>query len=191
MAIDQAPSDVAGTAPVPIVGLEVDVATHHELSQLLALEARLLDDRRFDEWLQLFADDIHYWMPTRYNRLAREMDREVAARNEVANFDEDKRSLGQRVFRLATGMAWAEDPPSRTRHLVTNVWARPTDDPDEFDVQSYFLTYRNRGDTECDIWAGKRDDLVRRVGDRQWQIARRTILLDQATILSKNLSVFF
>ena len=189
MAIDEA-LPAAQASSIPSVGLEVDIATHHELSQLLALEARLLDERRFDEWLQLFADDIHYWMPTRYNRLGREMDKEISARNELATFDEDKGSLRQRVFRLNTGMAWAEDPPSRTRHLVTNLWVRPTDEPDEFDVQSYFLTYRNRGDTDWDLWAGKRDDLVRRVGDRTWQFARRTILLDQATILSKNLSIF-
>jgi 3-phenylpropionate/cinnamic acid dioxygenase small subunit len=190
MAIDQAAAGV-DIAPIPSVALEVDVATHHEVTQFLHLEARLLDERRHHEWLRLFADDIRYWMPCRYNRLAREIDKEVAAPGEVANFDEDKQSLGQRVFRLSTGMAWAEDPPSRTRHLVTNVWARPTDTTDELDVQSYFLTYRNRGDTEFDIWAGRRDDVLRRVAERTWQIARRTILLDQATILSKNLSVFF
>jgi 3-phenylpropionate/cinnamic acid dioxygenase small subunit len=151
----------------------------------------LLDDRRFDDWLLLFADDIHYWMPTRYNRLGRELDKELAGPGEVANFDEDKRSLGQRVFRINTGMAWAEDPPSRTRHLVCNVWARPAELPDEYDVQSAFLTYRNRGDTEVDVWAGRRDDLLRRVGPGTWQIARRKITIDQSTILSKNLSVFF
>lgn len=190
MAIVQA-SPAVEAAPIPSVGLEVDVATHHEVSQFLALEARLLDERRFDEWYRLFTDDIHYWMPCRYNRIAREMDKEIAAPGEVANFDEDKRSLGQRIFRLATGMAWAEDPPSRTRHLVTNVWVRPAATVDEYDVQSYFLTYRNRSDTEVDIWAGRRDDVLRRIAERTWQIARRTILLDQATILSKNLSVFF
>lgn len=181
---------------IPRVVLEVDAGLQFEIEQFLYLEARLLDDRRFDDWLLLLADDIHYWMPTRYNRLLRELDKELAAPNEVANFDEDKRSLAQRVFRINTGMAWAEDPPSRTRHLVCNVWVRPTETGptqtgEEYDVQSAFLTYRNRGDTEVDVWAGRRDDLLRRIAPGTWQIARRKITIDQSTILSKNLSVFF
>lgn len=167
-----------------------DVGLQHELEQFLYFEARLLDERRFDEWLKLLADDIKYWMPTRYNRLLREQDREMATQFEIANFDEDKHSMAQRVFRLATGMAWAEDPPSRTRHLVNNVWVQLIDG-DEYEVQSAFLTYRNRGDTEVDVWVGRRDDVIRRVGPGVFQIARRTITLDQSTILSKNLSVFF
>ncbi len=129
-------------------------------------------------------------MPTRYNRLRREQDREFAARSEVANFDEDKASLRQRVLRLHTGMAWAEDPPSRTRHLVTNVEIRSATD-DELSITSAFLTYRNRGDVEWDIWVGKRDDELIRDASGDLLITRRTISLDQATILSKNLSVFF
>ena len=71
------------------------------------------------------------------------------------------------------------------------MWVRPAEGADEYDVQSAFLTYRNRGDTEVDVWAGRRDDLLRRVGPGTWQIARRKITIDQSTILSKNLSVFF
>jgi 3-phenylpropionate/cinnamic acid dioxygenase small subunit len=169
----------------------VSVELQHEVEQFLYYEARLLDDRRFDEWLTLFTDDIHYWMPQRYNRLQREMDKENGRIGDLASFDEDRRSLGQRVFRLKTNMAWAEDPPSRTRHFVTNVWIRPTSTETELEVESYFLTYRNRGEDEVDIWAGRRDDLLRRGGESRFQIARRHILIDQATILSKNLSVFF
>jgi 3-phenylpropionate/cinnamic acid dioxygenase small subunit len=175
---------------VPEAFASVGADLHHEVTQFLFFEARLLDERRFDEWWQLFADDIHYWMPVRYNRQFRELDKETGAPGELAHFDEDKLSLYQRVYRLGTGRAWAEDPPSRTRHLITNVWARDTEVDDELAVQSAFLVYRNRGDYEVDIWAGRRDDVIRRVDD-SWQIARREILIDQATILSKNLSVFF
>jgi 3-phenylpropionate/cinnamic acid dioxygenase small subunit len=175
---------------VPQADVSVDAGLHYEVEQFLFFEARLLDDRRFDEWWQLFTDDIHYWMPVRYNRQRRELDQETAQPDELAHFDEDKLSLYQRVYRLGTGMAWAEDPPSRTRHLITNVWVRHTDAEDELAVQSAFLVYRNRGDYEVDIWAGRRDDVIRRAGD-SWQIANRKILIDQATILSKNLSIFF
>ncbi|MGH9034150.1 MAG: aromatic-ring-hydroxylating dioxygenase subunit beta, partial [Acidimicrobiia bacterium] len=50
----------------------VDVELQHEIEQFLYHEANLLDEREFQDWLELFTDDIHYWMPTRYNRLRRE-----------------------------------------------------------------------------------------------------------------------
>src|SRR5437588_3111264 len=44
----------------------VDVELQHEIEQFLYHEAALLADREYQDWLDLFADDIHYWMPTRY-----------------------------------------------------------------------------------------------------------------------------
>ena len=43
----------------------------------------------------------------------------------LAVLDESKKTLAGRVARLETGMAWAEDPPSRTRHLITNIEVEP------------------------------------------------------------------
>jgi 3-phenylpropionate/cinnamic acid dioxygenase small subunit len=129
-------------------------------------------------------------MPTRTNRYLREKDREFSRPDEVATYDEDKESLGRRVKRLGTGLAWAEEPPSRTRRLITNVQVRPGGADGEYEVVSYFLLYRNRLETETELFAGRRDDLLRRV-EGGWRIARRTISLDQAVILAKNISLFF
>src|SRR5216684_3007518 len=115
----------------------VDATVQRAIEQFLYYEARLLDDRRIDEWYELLADDLHYFMPTRYNRLKREADKEFSAPDEAAFFDEDKRSIAMRIRRLNTGMAWAEDPPSRTRHMVSNVVIRPIANPiasDEYEV---------------------------------------------------------
>jgi 3-phenylpropionate/cinnamic acid dioxygenase small subunit len=87
-------------------------------------------------------------------------------------------------------MAWAEDPPSRTRHLVTNVQVRRRSASDEFDVTSSFLLYRTRLETDLNLFAGRREDMLRKTGEG-WRIARRKILLDQNVVLAKNLSVFF
>jgi 3-phenylpropionate/cinnamic acid dioxygenase small subunit len=171
--------------------LFIDTPIRAEVEQFLYFEAELLDDRRFGEWLSLCADDIFYWMPMRRNRLLRELDRENTNVGELAHFEENKKSLGWRVGQLQTGMHWAEDPPSRTRHLVTNVRVQPGPGHEEYDVRSNFLCYRNRLEDEVDLWAGERRDVLRHVGDRRWQIAKRTILLDQNVILSKNLSVLF
>jgi 3-phenylpropionate/cinnamic acid dioxygenase small subunit len=162
----------------------------HEIEQFLYLEAALLDEGKFHEWLAILADDVHYWMPTRYNRSRRERALEFSKANEIAFFDEDKPSLQRRVKRLDTGMAWAEDPPSRTRHLVTNVQVRPRPGGVEYDVSSNFLLYRTRLETDLNVFAGRREDLLRK-SPGGWRIAKRTILLDQNVILAKNLSVFF
>ena len=110
-----------------------------EIEQFLYREARLLDERRFGEWLDLFTDDVRYWMPvrsTRYPRRSkaivvldpdRHEEEELAKDGELGIFDESKETLCRRVARLDTGMAWAEDPPSRTRHLVSNVEVEPGD----------------------------------------------------------------
>lgn len=165
----------------------------HEIEQFLYAEAALLDDHDVDEWFTLMAPDIYYHMPVRSNRQHRELALEVSAVGELAHFDETHELLYQRVRRLRLGTAWAEDPPSRTRRLITNVRVRPTEDEDrdEYHVTSNFLVYRTRLEREQDLFAGQRTDLLRPTSTGLgWQIARRTILLDQATVLSKNISIF-
>ncbi len=92
-----------------------------EVEEFLYREASLLDERRLDEWLALCTDDIHYWMPIRRTTTAKEIDNEFTKPGGMAFFDDDKQTLGLRVQRLQVGRAWAEDPPSRTRHTVSNV----------------------------------------------------------------------
>ncbi|MGY5319468.1 aromatic-ring-hydroxylating dioxygenase subunit beta [Neomicrococcus lactis] len=79
---------------------------------------------------------------------------------EAAYFDETKESLAWRIRRYDSGMAWAEDPPSRTRHLISNVMVRYTGE-NQLTVRSAFLVYRNRLQTETDIYAGGRIDTLR------------------------------
>src|ERR1700733_1082233 len=175
--------------------IEVSPDTQHEIEQFLFFEARLLDEWRWRDWYNLLTEDIHYWMPTRKNRLrVRGFTQEVTTGIQMAHFDEDKKSMDSRVKQMESGTHWAEDPPSRTRHLVTNVWVsdvREENGVETFDVRSYFLCYRNRLEAEVDIWAGQRDDVIRRGGEHGFEIAKRTILMDQNVILAKNLSVFF
>jgi 3-phenylpropionate/cinnamic acid dioxygenase small subunit len=173
-----------------------------EIEQFLYREARLLDERRFEAWLALFTDDVRYWMPvrsTRYPRRSKAIaildshryeEEELAKESDLAIFDESKETLGRRVARLDTGMAWAEDPPSRTRHTVSNVEVEAGETEAELRVYSNFIVYRNRGETEQDFYVGARRDTLRIV-DGTWKIARRTIILDQNVLLAKNVSIFF
>jgi 3-phenylpropionate/cinnamic acid dioxygenase small subunit len=177
-----------------------DEATFRSVEQFLYREARLLDEGRFHDWLRLFTDDIHYCMASRSNRYPRHS-KAIAALDRYANeepddadelglFDEDLATLTARVARLDTGMAWAEDPPSRTRHLITNIEIDPDASGAELTVRSNFIVYRSRGETEQDFYVGAREDRLRRV-DGTWKIARRRMVLDQHVLTAKNLSIFF
>jgi 3-phenylpropionate/cinnamic acid dioxygenase small subunit len=161
-----------------------------EIEEFLYHEAALLDDRRFDEWLDLLTDDVRYFMPLRRNvKFGEQAQRENSREGQdVAWFDEGKDTLTRRVRQINTGIHWGEEPLSRTCHLVANVQV-VAHSGDELRAVSRFLLYRNRLYDETDILAGKREDTLRRV-DGAWKLARRTILLDQSVLLAKNLTFF-
>ena len=168
---------------------------NQEIEEFLYYEADLLDERRYEDWLALVAEDVRYWMPMRRNVKVDDIEREFTREGlDISWFDEGKETLTRRVRQIQTGIHWAEEPVSRISHMVSNVrlleaspsWA----DPVEVTVRCRFLIYRNRVETETDILVGKREDLLRRV-DGQWQIARRKIVLDQSVLLTKNLTFFF
>ena len=165
-----------------------------EIEQFLYREAELLDDRRYEEWLTLFAEDAQYFMPMRRNVPHDEPEREFTrAGSDVNWFDEGKDTLTRRVKQILTGIHWAEEPPSRICHMISNVQVvttPPGATSGEVTVKSRFLVYRNRVETETDFLVGKREDVLRRVNGG-WQIARRKIILDQNVLLAKNLTVFF
>jgi biphenyl 2,3-dioxygenase beta subunit len=102
-------------------------------------------------------------------------DEELSKPGESYYFNDNKESLRLR-------------PPSRTRHLISNIRMK-RDDGVEVEVQSNFMVYRTRMEKDEDLFVGMRKDILRRV-DGELKIARRTILLDQAVLAAKNISVF-
>jgi 3-phenylpropionate/cinnamic acid dioxygenase small subunit len=161
-----------------------------EASDFLYREADLLDERRYDEWLNLLADDYQYAIPLRMNVMyddvaARE---DTKAGSEICWFDEGKATAELRVAQLATGQHWAEEPVSRVTHMVTNIRLESVNLP-EVDLSCRFIVYRNRVADETDFLVGRRRDRLRKVGD-DWQVVRRELLLDQSVLLAKNLSIF-
>ena len=89
-----------------------------EVVEFLYQEAELLDTGRFRDWLALMTEDLSYRMPVRVTRVGR---KQKDYSDEMEIFSDDLSSMRLRVDRLATGSAWAEDPPSRTRHLVSDI----------------------------------------------------------------------
>ena len=173
-----------------------------QVEQFLYREARLLDSRQFRQWIDLLADNLRYWIPMRSNRYSaasksisildgsRYEEDDLSKESDQAFMDEDKGSLRRRVDRLDTGMAWAEDPPSRTRHLISNVEVEPGERESEVKVYSNFIMYRSRGETEEDFYVGSREDVLRNA-DGSWQLASRKIVFEQNVLSAKNLSNFF
>src|SRR5262245_56323801 len=178
------PSSAAGP-PVVVTPAQ---ALWLELMAFYIHEAWLLDDRRFKEWLTLFTDDVVYFMPRRKNVPRRERHREVTALGDLALVEDDRTYLEMRVARLDTGMAWGEDPPSRTRHLIGNLVAVPSANG-EVTARTAFIVYRSHLETDHQILSGSREDVLRRE-QGGWKVARRTILLDANVLLDKNLSIF-
>ena len=166
-----------------------------EMEEFLYNEAELLDERHYEEWLGLLADDVRYWMPMRRNVKFGELEREFTREGQDINwFDEGKDTLTRRVRQVLTGVHWAEEPLSRICHMLSNIQilhVRPSVfEPSEVTVKCRFLVYRNRVETETDILVGKREDVLRRVNG-QWKLSRRKIVLDQNVLLAKNLTFFF
>jgi 3-phenylpropionate/cinnamic acid dioxygenase small subunit len=157
------------------------------VERFLYAEARLLEDNRFDEWLDCFAADTRYWMPVREH--IEESGAGQGAANGFALFDDDRQSLVLRATRLKTGMAPSEVPPSVTQRLITNVMVSPGAAPEEFEVRSSFVVYQERRGRHKVTFFGRREDLLRRAAGR-FRIARRKIELAQ-TILPTTLSIFF
>ena len=180
---------VVANDPLAMLLLKQDVEA------FLYHEANLLDDRQYEEWLDLLTDDVRYWVPMRRNVKFGELEREFTREGQDINwFDEGKTTLTQRVRQILTGVHWAEEPLSRLSHLVTNVEiteATPgVADAEEVSLRCRFIIYRNRVATETDILVGRREDRLRRV-DGAWRIAQRQVFLDQNVLLAKNLTFFF
>jgi len=161
----------------------------YEVEEFFFMEADLLDSRKFDDWLALLTEDVHYWMPIRRTTTAREVEREFTKPGGMAFFDDNLEYLKLRVDRLRVGRAWAEDPPSRTRRLITNIRIMGAQG-DDLNTACNFKLYRTRLNSEEDTWIGRREDTLRRV-DGEFRLARRHIYLEQTVILSQNMSSLF
>ncbi|WP_271395965.1 3-phenylpropionate/cinnamic acid dioxygenase subunit beta [Neomicrococcus lactis] len=167
--------------------LPFDDALHLQAHRWLVDEAYLLDAQDYDAWMSRIAEDVHYLMPV---RVTTALGAGYTTSPGMAHLDENRYSLSRRVARFATEHAWTEDPPSRLRHYVTNVRTFRTDNPDEIIVDSAVLLFRSRGDVrEAATVSAGREDLLRRTGTG-WELARRTIMVDESVIRMQNLAVF-
>ena len=165
----------------------INSSVYMEIMNLLYTEAYYLDNGKYKEWLQLFTEDLSYRMPMR------ETVEGVGVSNiadDIDFFDETKRSLETRVNRLYTKSAWVENPATRQRHFISNIYVEETENINVYRVRSYFLFKRSRGSTHTiEELFGERHDICKKQED-DWKISSRTIIPDQSVITTMNMSMF-
>ena len=169
-------------------GTRLDTDAYLTISHFLYKEARILDERRYDDWLNLLTPDIEYRMPVRVTQGRADGTGVV---DEMAYFEEDMTTLRSRLARLATTSAWSEDPPSRDRHFISNIEAESLPAPDEFVVRSNLLFVRSRGGAPLtDQFSAARTDTLRIV-DNRLLLARRIVQVDQSVLGTLNLTTIY
>lgn len=92
-----------------IISSELPILTSSEAQALLFQEARLLDERKFEDWLDLFSQDCLYWLPV------------LDIAGEPSLIHDDRSAMEERVFRLLNTTVHAQTPVSRTQHDICNI----------------------------------------------------------------------
>jgi len=147
-----------------------DATTERELFDFIAHEARLIDARRFDEWLALFADNGRYWVP-----LLGDAQTEGAAHNALA--DEDRLLLSLRIERLKNPRAHSQHPPSRCQHILQQPTLMQADDAaGRYELHTPFVYVESRGERQLMLSGTVRHRLVRHEGALRIELKRVDLL---------------
>lgn len=170
----------------------MDAETYVKLLGWYNREARLLDTRQFNSWLDLLAPEIRYTIPLRYHKspdtirdfATWDVNQELSTEEELGIMEDNFDSLSSRVKRLGSGMAWSETPPSFTRRVVSNLEYLET--PEGYSVTSAFILVKNRFD-DSNWLSGCRNDVLLDV-DEDLRLVKRQIILDEGILSAPNLS---
>lgn len=155
-----------------------DPAVRDQGRMLLEREARLLDERRFDEWLALYVPECLYWVPGTPGG---------DPRREIAFAFDDRRQLEGRIYRLGTGYAWSQIPPSRTARLVSNVEVFATAHPGTRMLRSTFVLAEHRAGETRTLAGSYAHRIVEREG--AWRIAVKQVNLLECDRSLRNPSI--
>ncbi len=176
--------------------MDADLVTLARVQQWLIAEARLLDSRRFDHWLELLDEDVRYRVPDRAYAMQSDVrdfaswsvDAELEPAGGLALIDDDLAALKARVGRLQTTMAWAEMPASMARRMVGNVVVEGRDG-EVLRVASTLFLAKVREHERVLFTAERRDRLVETADGLR--LRERYVVLDDVVLPSENLSLLF
>lgn len=119
-----------------------------DIEGFLYREVRLLDERRFEEWMDLFTEDGYYWVPARPGQ--------TSPVEEVSLFYDDRELMRTRIQRLRHPRIHAQIPPSRTCHLMGNLQIEDAvPDGADYLVSSVMIMFEYRPGSEMQIFGGR------------------------------------
>jgi benzoate/toluate 1,2-dioxygenase subunit beta len=137
-----------------------------QVEEFILLEGDLADEHRFDEWETLWTDDALYWVPA---------SQDEPDPNRAASIIYDNRArIASRIRRLKSGAAWAQDPPSRMRRVISVLRMEEAEN-DEITVFSNFVLAEVRAQNH-NLWSGRIVHRLRRENG-SFKIAMKKILL--------------
>jgi benzoate/toluate 1,2-dioxygenase beta subunit len=140
------------------------------IEAFLFAEARLLDERRFRDWMALFAEDGTYWIPAVPNQ--------ESPLNQVSLFYDDRDLMKTRIDRLEHPRIHIQTPPSRTAHLIGNVILDEANDAKgEYAVSSTVIMVEYREDHQR-VFAGRQVHQLRRTADGLRIVQKRVNLVN-------------
>ena len=137
-----------------------------QAEELLFEEARILDDRRYNEWFAMLTPDAIYWVPCNGEG--------TDPNSEISLIYDDHSRLSDRIGRLNTGVAHAQSPPSKTCRLISNVQIDQTSDATA-STTSAFVLYELRHARQR-IFAGRYYHQLR-FEEGGWKIALKKAVL--------------
>ncbi len=148
----------------------VDEEIRRQVEQLLAVEARLLDQGAYERWLDLYVEQCAYWIPSEPD--AHDL------RETVAIEFHDRRRLLDRVSRLGTGLAYSQLPPSRTARQMSGleIWSS-SDREDEWRVR-YSFTLAETRVGHSRVLAGWNGFVLRKADDGVKIVVKQINLID-------------
>jgi p-cumate 2,3-dioxygenase beta subunit len=150
----------------------IELPTRPEVEDLLYKEAALLDEWRLEEWLTLLTDDATYQVPPTDVP-------QGDPRNTLYIIADDAFGIRSRVKQLLGKSAWAENPHSRTRRIISNVRILGSGG-DSILVTANFAVYRMRYEA-VDTYVGHYEYKLIRVGD-ELKIQERRAILDNEVL---------
>lgn len=157
-------------------GLEDLYRLRADVEQFLYREADLLDEWKLEEWAALFTEDASYVVP-----VPEEPDSSPA--DTISLVADDMPRLRSRVRQLLGRAAWAENPRSKTRRLITNVQVKP-EEGDELTATANFMLHRARND-RIDVYVGRYEYRLAREA-AGFRIRHRRAVLSQDSVRPQN-----
>lgn len=165
----------------------ISMDLQRKIECFLYFEALLLDENRFDEWLDLFAEDAIYKAPV-VETLDHHFNEDIFSDGRLCIFEESKSHLIRRISRLKTDFAHSEQPRSRVKRLITNILVS-RESEEGFNVRSNFLVFQSRLESTEQFFIGnRRDSIVEH--ENGFLIQRREIIFAHR-LLPRTLSIVF